>query len=195
MARVAPMPSISGIWMSIRIKSNTFLSSKSRAIRPSSATTARCPAFSSSFLTVKPDTAIVLGDEDAQPREIRRGVPGPGLVAWLPEHAGHLEGHGQIDGRPRSRFALHGQLPAQELDDPGYDGKPKPCPLVLPDVRAFALDERLEDGPQLVIRYSDAGVADDEQDMEARIAQAGQRIQFHPDPALLGELDGVAPPG
>ena len=72
---------------------------------------------------------------------------------------GPRHGDGERKGASLADFAVHLDTAAHDLDQPGGDAQTQAGAAVFLAQRAIGLDKRIENGPELVRGYADAGVA------------------------------------
>jgi hypothetical protein len=131
--------------------------------------------------------SVVVDDQHRQADQAQAPGPHPGQRPGRP-----AEPRGEVEGTPPAGLALGPDPPAHQLDEPHADGQSQPGPAVLPSGRAVGLDERLEDGPELLRGDADPGVGHTE--VELRPAVVGRSREGDADHhfAAVGELGGVA---
>ena len=178
------MPSITGIWMSIRITSKPPLRQASIAARPSPTITSSTSigstiAFSTFWLTRLSSAAST--------RTLRccmsaTGSAAVSLAACVAAPERQLDDEGRAD----AFLAHHRHLAAHQLGQLAADRQAEAGAAVLTRRRGVGLGELLEQGEDLVLRDADAGVGD-RQPEAARIG----RLEARRDAALVGELDRV----
>ena len=132
---------------------------------------------------------VVVHDEHAQVAELGRWPGGDRLRAGRLPPEPRREGEGAAPARP----AVHGDLPAHEVHQPGGDRQAQPGSTVPPRGRGVLLLEGPEDPLLPLGGDADAGVAHHEVKADLVLGRgAAGGLHAHDHLALFGELDGVA---